>query len=117
MDRRGKRRRLVGIFVRKSAAADRRVVAADVQVVDIFDEISDEEERIDVVLMFGGLSELILVVRARFECCRIVLAEVLRTEGGLCERLLACECVVDDRVRSGQRAIHAGRSVRRIESA
>src|SRR5215207_9733373 len=81
VDRRGKRRRLVWIIVRESAAADRRVIAADMQVVDILDEISYEKERVDLVLMFGGFCKLILFVSASFECCRIVLAEVPGAEG------------------------------------
>src|SRR6185295_18655583 len=117
MDRRRKRGRLIWIIVRESAAADGRVIAADMQVVDILDEISYEEERIDLVLMFGGLSELILFVSARFQCCWIVLAEVPGAESGLSERLLCRECIVDDSVRSGESAIQAGHPVRRIERA
>src|SRR5687767_5948547 len=75
VDRRGQWSRLVWIIVRESAAADGRVIAADMQVVDVLDEISYEEERIDLVLMFGGLSKLILFVSAAFQRCRIVLAE------------------------------------------
>src|SRR5687768_15665502 len=115
VDRRGKRGRLIWIIVRESAAADGRVIAADMQVVDVLDEISYEEERIDLVLMFGGLSKLILFVSAGFQRCRIVLAEVPGAEGGLSERLLRRECIVDDGVRSGESAIQAGHSVRRIE--
>src|SRR4030095_1892636 len=91
VDRRRKRGRLIWIIVRESAAADRRVIAADMQVVDILNEISYEEERIDLVLMFGGLSELILFVGPSFQCCRLVLAEVPGAESGLCERLVCRE--------------------------
>src|SRR5829696_3365058 len=101
--------------MRESAAADCRVIAADMQVVDILDEISYEEERIDLVLMFGGLSKLILFVSASFQCCRIVLAEVPGAERGLSERLLCRKRIVNDSVRSGQSTIHARDSVRRIE--
>src|SRR5829696_720319 len=115
MDRRGKRSCLVWIIVRESAAADARVIAADMEVVDILDKISYEEECIDLVLMFGGLSKLILFVRASFQCCGIVLAEVPGAEGSLWKRLLCRERIVDDSVRSGQSTIQAGYSVRWIE--
>src|SRR6185503_14215373 len=112
-----KRGRLIWIVVRESAAADGRVIATDMQVVDILDEISYEEERIDLVLMFGRLCELILFVSASFQCCGIVLAEVPGAEGGLSERQLCRERIVDDGVRSRQGAIHTGHPVRRIERA
>ena len=117
MDRRGKRCCLVWIIVRESAAADDRVIAADMQVVDVLDEISYEEEGIDLVLMFGGLSKVVLLVSAGFQCCRIVLAEVPGAERGLSERLLCRERIVDDSVCSGESTIQAGHSVRRIERA
>src|SRR6185295_11886689 len=115
VDRRRQRRGLVRIIVGESAAADGRVIAADVQVVDVLDEISYEEERVDLILMFGGLGLLILFVSASFECGRIVLAEVPGSEGSLSKRLLCRERIVNDSVCSRQSTIHAGHAIRRIE--
>ena len=58
-----------------------------------------------------------MLVRAGFESDRIVLREMPCAECRLCERLFGREGVVDDRVRSGQRAVQAGDDICRIEFA
>ncbi len=85
MDCRRKRHSLVRIVIREIAfaVADRLAVAGDVQVINVFEQVGDEEEGVDFVLMLGGLCELVLLVGARLEASRVVLTEVPRAQRGL----------------------------------
>ena len=69
MNGRRKRVGFVRVIVRKIAfaAADRRTVAGDVQIIDVFDQICDEKERVDLVLVLGRFGELVGFVGARFK--------------------------------------------------
>ena len=121
MNRRRKRNRFVRIIVGKVAfaAASGLTVAGDVQVVNVFEQIGDEEESVDLVLMFGRFSELVLLVGARFKAGRIVLPKMPCSERGLRERLFCRQHVVDERVRSGQafRSILSRRSADQTSEA
>ena len=61
MNRRGQRIGFVRIIVGETSAAiaERTVVAADMQMVNIFEQVSREKESIDFVLMFGRFGELV----------------------------------------------------------
>ena len=85
------------------------------QIINIFKQISHEEESVDFVLMLGRLGKLIYFVGASFKTRRIVLAEMPCSERGLRERLFGRQRVVDERVRSGQSSVQTGNAVRRIK--
>src|SRR4051794_8641841 len=102
----------VRIRVREcSLAAESRRVTARVEIADVLDEVRVKEERVDVVLMLGGLRELVLLIRASLECGRNILCKVPRAECGLCEGLLCGENVINHGVRSSERAVHARHDV------
>ena len=104
--------------IREAAlGTERRGVAGRVNVVDVLDQVGVEEERVDLVLMFGRLGELVLLVGV---CASKFVGSSLANAtfpSRPAERLLGCEDVVDDRVRSGQRSVDAGDDVLLVKSA
>ena len=81
------------------------------QVIDVFEQIGDEEKRVDFVLMLGRLGKLVVFVGARFKIGRVVLAEMPRSASRLNKRLFGRQSVVDARVRSGQSSVNAGNDI------
>ena len=78
----------------EAAAAEVAFIAADVKVIDVFEQIGNKEESVDFVLMLGGFGELVDLIGASFKFRRIVVAEMPRSERRLRERLLGAGSIV-----------------------
>ena len=65
--------------------------------------------------MLRGFGKLILLIRAGFKICRVVLAEEPSAECGLSEWLLGCESVVDESVCSDKGSHQTARAIRGVE--
>ena len=79
--------------------------------VDVFEQIGREKERVDLVLMLCRFGELILFIRSSFECSRIIFGKVPRAERRLPERLFRRKYIVDDRVRAGECSVKSRNDV------
>ena len=72
MYERGQRNGLVRVSIGKGPRSERSVITRDMQVIDVLEQVGNEEEGVDLILMFRRFGEMVLLVRPCFKRKRII---------------------------------------------